>query len=138
MKVDTLHLTASTDLSEIDRVNQEFGKFADARGLNGAVTQKVSIVFDELLNNIISYGFSDDEDHQIEINISYQPKQLVITVMDDGVPFNPFDRIGPDTTLSIQERDIGGLGVLLVTELMDECHYQRRRDSNVVTLTMNL
>ena len=96
------------------------------------------IVFDELLNNIISYGFSDDEDHEINIDVSVTSEQLVVTVADDGVPFNPFDRVGPDTSLSIEEREIGGLGVLLVTELMDQTHYQRRRNQNVVTLTMNL
>ena len=62
----------------------------------------------------------------------------MITVADDGVPFNPFDRVGPDISLSLEERDIGGLGVLLVTQLMDHCSYQRRRDLNVVTLVMNL
>jgi len=62
----------------------------------------------------------------------------VITVADDGMPFNPFARVGPVTSLSLEERDIGRLGVLLVTELIDQCSYQRRRDRNVVTLVMNL
>ena len=137
-KVEILHLAAATDLAEIDRINTLFQQFADERGMPTGVGQKVSIVFDELLNNIISYGFSDDEEHHIEIVVAYQPDELVITVTDDGIPFNPFDRVGPDTTLSIEERDIGGLGVLLVTELMDEYHYQRRPNSNVVTLTMHL
>jgi anti-sigma regulatory factor (Ser/Thr protein kinase) len=107
-------------------------------GLAAGIGQKMCIVFDELLNNIISYGFSDDEDHQINIDISVTAEQLLVTVADDGVPFNPFDRVGPDISLSIEERDIGGLGVLLVTKLMDQTHYQRQRDRNVVTLTMNL
>jgi len=137
-KAETLHLSAATDLADIDRINTAFQQFADEREMPPGVGQKVSIVFDELLNNIISYGFTDDEEHRIEIDVAYQPDELVITVTDDGIPFNPFDRVGPDTTLSIEERDIGGLGVLLVTELMDEYHYQRRPNSNVVTLTMHL
>jgi sigma-B regulation protein RsbU (phosphoserine phosphatase) len=136
--VDDLHLVASIDLAEIERINTEFTKFAEERGLAAGVGQKVCIVFDDLLNNIISYGFNDDEEHQINIDISVTSEQLVITVADDGVPFNPFDRVGPDTSLSLEERDIGGLGVLLVTQLMDQCSYQRRRDRNVVTLVMNL
>jgi len=135
---DDLHLVAAIDLAEIERINAEFTQFAEERGLAAGVAQKVCIVFDDLLNNVISYGFNDDEDHQINIDISVTSEQLVITVADDGVPFNPFDRVGPDTSLSLEERDIGGLGVLLVTELMDQCSYQRRRDRNVVTLVMNL
>jgi len=136
--VDDLHLVAAIDLAEIERINTKFTAFAEERGLAAGVAQKVCIVFDDLLNNIISYGFNDDEDHQIDIDISVTAEQLVITVADDGVPFNPFDQVGPDTSLSLEERDIGGLGVLLVTQLMDQCSYQRRRDSNVVTLIMNL
>jgi sigma-B regulation protein RsbU (phosphoserine phosphatase) len=136
--VDELHLVAATNLAEIERINTEFTTFAEQHDLPAGIDQKVCIVFDDLLNNIISYGFSDDEEHQININISLTPEQLVITVADDGTPFNPFDRVGPDTSLSLEERDIGGLGVLLVTELMDQCSYQRRRDRNVVTLVMNL
>jgi sigma-B regulation protein RsbU (phosphoserine phosphatase) len=138
INADELHLSAATNLAEIERINTEFIQFAKERGLAAGIGQKVCIVFDDLLNNIISYGFSDDEDHQIDIDISVTSEQLVITVADDGVPFNPFDRVGPDTSLSLEERDIGGLGVLLVTELMDQCSYQRRRDRNVVTLVMNL
>jgi len=138
ISTDELHLVAAIDLAEIERINTEFTQFAEERGLAAGVAQKVCIVFDDLLNNIISYGFNDDEEHQIDIDISVTAEQLVITVADDGVPFNPFDQVGPDTSLSLEERDIGGLGVLLVTQLMDQCSYQRRRDSNVVTLVMNL
>ena len=77
-------------------------------------------------------------EREIDIAAKHTNGRLVITVTDDGVPFNPFDRVGPDTNLSVEERDIGGLGVLLVTELMDKCTYQRLRDKNEVTLTMNL
>jgi sigma-B regulation protein RsbU (phosphoserine phosphatase) len=139
-QVDTykLHLAAKTDLSEIERINTEFRQFADEHGLAAGVGQKVSIVFDDLLNNIISYGFSDDEEHEIDIDVLYMPNKLVITITDDGIPFNPFDQIGPDTSLSIEERDIGGLGVLLIKKLMDEYQYQRHSNSNVVTLTLFL
>jgi anti-sigma regulatory factor (Ser/Thr protein kinase) len=125
-------------LSEIERINTEFKEFADGRGLAAGVSQKVNIVLDDLLNNIISYGFSDDEDHQIDIDVTYTPGRLVIAITDDGMPFNPFDQVGPDTSLSIEERDIGGLGVLLIKELMDEYQYQRHSNSNVVTLTLFL
>ena len=138
IRVDELHLVAATNLTEIERINTEFTTFAEEHGFAAGIAQKVCIVFDDLLNNIISYGFSDDEEHQINIDVSVTSEQLVVTVADDGMPFNPFDRVGPDTSLSLEERDIGGLGVLLVTELMDQCSYQRRRDRNVVTLVMNL
>jgi PAS domain S-box-containing protein len=131
-----LDITVKADMSEIDRVNAAFSEYAEKVGMGPSVIQKVSISFDELLNNIIAYGFEGPEGHEIGIVAEHSNGRLVITVTDDGVPFNPFDQVGPDTTLSIEEREIGGLGVLLVGELMDECTYRRLRDKNVVTLTM--
>jgi len=131
-----LEITIKADMLEIDRVNAAFSQYAEKVGLSTAVVQKVSISFDELLTNIVAYGFDNPEGHLIDIAVVYSNGRLVITVTDDGVPFNPFDRVGPDTTLSLEEREIGGLGVLLVVELMDECTYQRLRDKNVVTLSM--
>ena len=134
----SLRITAAADLREIERVSEEFRQRAEALGVSAGATQKVCIVLDELLNNTISYGFVDDAEHEINIDVSFHSDRLVIVVSDDGVPFNPFDRVGPDTTLSIDEREVGGLGVLLVTEMMDEYHYQRYKDRNSVTLTLNL
>jgi sigma-B regulation protein RsbU (phosphoserine phosphatase) len=132
----SFEITIKADMSEIDRVNDTFSEYAENAGLSAGIIQKVSISFDDLLNNVVAYGFDDPEGHEIQITAQHKNSRLVITVTDDGVPFNPFDQVGPDTTLSVEERDIGGLGVLLVVELMDECTYKRLRDRNVVTLTL--
>ena len=132
-----LELEARVDLSEIDRIIQEFSDFAAHHDLGAAVVQKVSITLDDLLNNVISYGFEDSEGHVIQLTVDYADGRLEITVKDDGMPFNPFEQAQPDTALSVQNRKIGGLGVLLVTELMSDVSYQRQQDSNVVTLILN-
>ena len=92
------------------------------------------MVFDELLSNIISYAYADDEEHQIDIRIDLTDERLTITISDDGIPFNPYASAVPDTALSIAERDIGGVGIHLVRSVMDEVSYKRRIDRNVVTL----
>lgn len=132
-----LDIEARVDLSEIDRINQEFAVFAQEHDIGMAAVQKVSIALDDLLNNIISYGFEDNEGHIIQLTLDYTEARLEITIKDDGVPFNPFDQANPDTALSVEERKIGGLGVLLVKELMSDVSYQRQQGSNVVTLILN-
>jgi len=132
-----LELEARVDLSEIDRINQEFSVFASQHGIGAAAVQKVCIALDDLLNNIISYGFENNEDHVIQLTLDYVGERLEITIKDDGVPFNPFDQAQPDTALTVEERKIGGLGVLLVKELMSDVSYQRQQGSNVVTLILN-
>ena len=133
-----LSIDVRTDLSEIERINHEIEVFADKHEIPTTVVQKVNIAMDELLNNIISYGFDDDENHFIELGIDYTEERLEITLRDNGKPFNPFDRVRPDTTLGIDQREIGGLGVLLVKELMSEVSYQRQLECNVVTLIINM
>ena len=94
----------------------------------------VLLVLDELLNNIISYAYEDDAEHIIDLNISLSEGRLAITLTDDGRAFNPFQREAPDTTLSVEDRPIGGLGVHLVTKLMDLHSYERRGEKNCVSL----
>jgi sigma-B regulation protein RsbU (phosphoserine phosphatase) len=125
------------DLAEIDRVNQEFNEFAEHNGMSPAISPKLNIAFDELLNNIISYGFEEGTEHQIRVTAEYVDPRLVVTVTDDGIPFNPFDKVGPDITLSIEEREIGGLGIHIVKKMMDSVSYKRHRECNVVTLTID-
>jgi anti-sigma regulatory factor (Ser/Thr protein kinase) len=86
------------------------------------------------LNNIISYGLEEGENRPIEVRFEYADGRLLTEIIDRGIPFNPFDRAEPDTSLSIEERNIGGLGTLLVSKLLDEVSYDRRKDSNIVRL----
>ena len=84
-------------------------------------------------------GIADDVDeHLIEIQVELLKKRLTIQITDDGIAFNPFEQEEPDTDQPLQERQVGGLGIHLVRKLMDEVHYERRADKNVVRLTKGL
>ena len=96
------------------------------------------MVFDELLNNIISYAYQDDEEHEIEVRVEAAGERLVVSIADDGIPFNPFDAAKPDTGLALEERTLGGLGIHLVLKVMDKVAYQRRTNKNVLTLVKKL
>ena len=131
-----LELSVKADLCEIQRVAESIELFCGEAGLPVTISQKLGIIFDELLNNTISYGFNDEAEHEIKIRIEYAGGRVVVKVSDDGMPFNPFDQIGPDTTLPIEEREIGGLGVLLVKEMTDSQAYQRLSNKNIVTFAI--
>ncbi len=135
---NSLALTISADIAEIARVQQATEKFADETNFGTGATQKIGIILDELLNNTISYGFDDPTGHEIQINMELIDEHVILKVIDDGIPFNLFTHSAPDTSLSIEDRDIGGLGVLLVKQLTDSQAYQRLSDRNVVTLTIKL
>jgi anti-sigma regulatory factor (Ser/Thr protein kinase) len=72
------------------------------------------------------------------LDVQTDEGRLTVTLTDDGPPFDPFGRAAPDTTLSVEERPIGGLGLHLVRELMDKVSYERRDGYNVVVLVKEL
>jgi len=127
-------LTAVNRLEEIGRINETFNEFARQHGIPEEIRRKINLVFDELLNNIISYAYTDDDEHPIEIVISLANGRLVTSISDDGRAFNPFESEAPDTELSVDERPIGGLGVHLVRGVMDTVKYERHGKRNVATL----
>jgi anti-sigma regulatory factor (Ser/Thr protein kinase) len=94
----------------------------------------VSIVLDDLLNNIISYAFEDSEEHKIEVSFRKDKQRLVITVVDDGVEFDPFLKGKPDIESEIDERRIGGLGIHMIKSIMDDYFYKRIKGQNHITL----
>ena len=137
-QIRAVELRLTNRLEDISGVIHEFNMFAEEHELPTVVRRQVDLVLDELLNNTISYAFGDEEAHEIEVEIELKSGRLVLTIKDDGIPFNPFVGPEPDTSLSVGERDIGGLGIHLVRNVMDEVSYNRRTDRNVVILVKYL
>jgi anti-sigma regulatory factor (Ser/Thr protein kinase) len=107
-------------------------------GLSKKCIFEANLALDELFTNIISYGFDDKNEHTIRITISLQNDELVFSVEDDGIPFNPTEVETPDLECTIEECRIGGLGIHLAKNLMDEVCYQRCKDKNILTLKKNI
>lgn len=127
-------MSIGADQGELAKVSAAFADFADAHVLRAAVRRSMNVVLDELLTNIVSYGLAARAGGKVTIDVELHPDRLTVTLTDNGRPFNPFGRAAPDTTLSMAERPIGGLGIHLVRQLVDEVSYHRRGDSNVVVL----
>jgi sigma-B regulation protein RsbU (phosphoserine phosphatase) len=129
--------TIRNDITEIPRTIQSIETFCRELPVPIKPTRKLKIVFDEILNNIISYGYTDEDSHQIEIEVDPIPEGIVVRITDDGIPFNPLEREKPSTDLPIDDREIGGLGVHLVMGMVDELIYERRDDLNVLRLVLH-
>jgi len=127
-------ITIKNTLDHMPRAISHFEKFALKNSFKDSLTKKVSIVLDELLNNIITYAFDDGEEHDITIRFQLKYLRLIITVEDDGIPFNPFRSDAPDVKLSVLERKLGGLGIHIVKNLVDEYHYIRQSNKNIISL----
>jgi anti-sigma regulatory factor (Ser/Thr protein kinase) len=127
-----------SNLSELDALCQKLEKFGESMGLSKKCIFEANLALDELFTNIISYGFDDKNEHTIRITISLQNDELAFNIEDDGLPFNPTEVETPDLECTIEECRIGGLGIHLAKNLMDEVCYQRCKDKNILTLKKNI
>jgi sigma-B regulation protein RsbU (phosphoserine phosphatase) len=129
-----LELTIPNSLSENARVKEHFDAFSEHYGIPDKTRLKMHVVLDELLTNIISYAYLDDAKHDIGIKVELSADRLKMSLVDDGIPFNPLGIETPDTNLALEDRQIGGLGIHLVRKMMGRVSYRRRIDKNVITV----
>jgi serine/threonine-protein kinase RsbW len=95
----------------------------------------LNLVIEELVTNIIFYGYDDKNEHEIHIHLSYKNKIIQMQIEDDGKEFNPLLVLEPEMDKTIENSKIGGLGIHFVRKIMDDISYQRSNNKNKLTLT---
>jgi len=133
-------LVLRNSLSEIPRIAGAVDHFFESHGLPAAAQMHVTIAFDELATNAISYGFPDGAEHDaaITIRLSVQDGELLAVMEDCGKAFNPLSVQPPDTSLGVEDREIGGLGVHFVRQFMTHVEYQHVDGLNRLTMRKTL
>ena len=100
---------------------------------------KLSIAVEEIFVNIASYAYElETGKATMRLEFEENPRTVVITFIDEGVPFNPLARPDPDVTLSAEERGIGGLGIFMTKNSVDKMEYEYRDGKNILTLRKEL
>ena len=100
---------------------------------------QIKVAAEEIFVNVAHYAYHQEVGEvEIRVEITENPKSAVITFSDSGKPFNPLDKPDPDITLSAEERDIGGLGIFMVKNTMDDVRYEFVGGRNCLTITKNL
>jgi sigma-B regulation protein RsbU (phosphoserine phosphatase) len=135
---DGFEMVIPNDKTQILAVNKRFDEQADRWDVSQRIRNQVPMAFDELLANVIEYGYDDGTRHEIRVTVTRTPDRLKVTLIDDGRPFDPFATATPDLTLDAEDRGIGGLGIHLCREVFDRVAYERRGESNTVTLELAL
>jgi anti-sigma regulatory factor (Ser/Thr protein kinase) len=125
-------------LSELATLSEKMEGVGQALGLSRKCLFEINLALDELFTNIISYGFPDQSEHFIQVNVSAERGVLTVVLEDDGIAFNPVARIPPELPCTLDECKVGGLGIHLVKNLMDEVTYERRTGANVLTLKKSI
>ena len=96
---------------------------------------KIDVAVEELFVNIASYAYAPDSGSAtVRMEVEENPKTVVITFADHGVHYDPLAKEDPDVTLSINDREIGGLGIFMVKKSMDDMIYAYENGQNVLTI----
>jgi serine/threonine-protein kinase RsbW len=132
----TLRIPNSFDA--LSTAAEETTRFLEENSASSDTVFAANLAIEELVTNIVKYGYDDTGAHEILIVLSVRDNKLSIEISDDGHEFNPFDQPEPDTTLPAEERPIGGLGIHFVRNLLDGYAYHRTEGRNIVTLSKNL
>ena len=103
-----------------------------------SISMPMTLILEELYTNTITHGASDGRDVFIEINLGIDKDELIMTYKDNGMPFNVLDLPEPDLTASIENREVGGLGVHYVKTLTDSVEYEYVEKQNVLKMKKKL
>lgn len=121
-------------MSEIRRVGEWLDEAFRQLDLPADLLFKFDLCAEEAVTNIISYAYPENGVHEIFLRLSVIQSMVSLEIEDDGVAFNPFDAPQHVQPASLEEANIGGLGVALMRRLMDECTYARRGGRNVLKM----
>ncbi len=109
---------------------------ARALGFNADRISELELVMEEVLVNIVKYAYRGKEPGEVTISCSEDGGNLVMDVVDSGVPFDLLAASDPDITAGVDERPVGGLGIYLIKKLMDKVKYRREEGRNRLTLVL--
>jgi len=118
------------DLADLDRVEEALWTFCRGNGLSEEESADIRLAVDEVVSNAIRHGYPDRALHEIRVSASIAGPELTLEIEDDARAFNPLEAPLPDVSLPVEDRPIGGLGLLLIRSVMDRLDYRRSGDRN--------
>lgn len=133
-----IHITLPNDVQTVPQLNIFVDEACDAAELDMSTTIKMNLAIEEAVVNVMSYAYPNGIKGAVDIDALVTDDELKFVISDKGTPFDPTQQAEVDTSLSAEERTIGGLGIHLIRQIMDTIHYEHTDDRNVLTLSKKL
>jgi sigma-B regulation protein RsbU (phosphoserine phosphatase) len=127
-------IVLKNDIHEMNRIVEAISRIADSTACPPVVVHDITLAIEEIFSNIIFYGFGDDLDHHITLQLVVEGNTLILTLQDGGIPFNPLNVQVGRREKRLEERDKGGMGIILAKNLMDRMEYRRERGQNILRM----
>jgi anti-sigma regulatory factor (Ser/Thr protein kinase) len=127
-------LTLKNDVREVAELSNFQKSFYEKMNLEKSLARQLRLAVEEAVVNVIEYAYPADTEGYVDITMMSDGHWLKVVIDDSGVAFDPTIEKKADTTLSVEERRVGGLGIYLVRELMDSINYERIDGHNILTM----
>ena len=134
----TRRLVLPNDIETIPQLNEFIDSVAEEVGLDMSLTMSLNLAIEEAVVNVMEYAYPEGQQGDVEIEVTAEQQWMTFVITDTGIAFDPTKKEDADTTLSAEERPIGGLGIFMVRQLMDVIDYKREGNKNVLTLQKKL
>ena len=132
-------LTVEAKTTNIEAVTDFVNEQLEALDCPMKAQMQIDIAIDELFGNIAHYAYNSEIGKAtVRVEVIEDPLAVVITFIDNGVPYDPIAKADPDITLSAEEREIGGLGIYMVKKSMDDITYEYKDGQNILAIKKNL
>jgi sigma-B regulation protein RsbU (phosphoserine phosphatase) len=131
-------LTLQNDVHQIQQLNTFVKQIMERLHVDKSLARELQLAMEEAVVNVMEYAYPVETNGDITIKILSDGNQLKFVIIDAGVYFDPTAKVKTDIDIPVQDRQIGGLGILLVRELMDSINYERTDGKNVLTLIKTL
>ena len=128
-------LILNNEVSEISKLQLFIDEIGEELNLAFDVTFNLNLVLEEAISNIILYAYPKEENQTLTVVAKTQDNNLIFVITDSGKEFDPTQIPDADITLSAEEREIGGLGIFLIRQIMNKVEYQRIDNKNILTLS---
>jgi len=122
------------DTQEVPKLNAFVTEVCQAVGFDEMTTMQMNLAIEEAVVNVMNYAYPPGQRGDLTVEAASNDLRLKFTIIDSGKPFDPTVQAPADTTLTVKERRIGGLGIHIVRQFMDSINYERMDNLNVLTL----
>lgn len=131
---DSLSQTIGNALTFLPPLTTVVNHFLDQHAVPREAIFRVNLAIEEIVTNIIKYGYDDTDPHAITVNLTLFPDTIRLQLKDDGHPFDPLQTPEPDIHVPLDQRKIGGLGLHLVRETASHIAYRRENGANILKI----
>ncbi|MBQ4387992.1 MAG: ATP-binding protein [Prevotella sp.] len=127
-------LTLKNQVGELERVNQFIEEIGEELGLDMELRMNLNLVMEEMVSNVIFYAYPEDKTADIELVAEANGKELTFVLSDQGKEFDPTAKEDADPDVNPMDREIGGMGIFIVKNIMNQVTYQRLEGKNLLTM----